>query len=73
MLTITSPTDLKCYLETRLKMAEKQGKNQHTNGMVFAFEESIRAVDALIRCLPVGYDDSEKIEKGAKEENVGSV
>lgn len=55
MLRLTSIPDLKKYLETRKKMAENQneGKEQrdpswaHSQGMVFAFSEAIKAIEAF--------------------------
>lgn len=53
MLVVTSFDDLIKYLETRKKFSERQlslskGKTDpHATGMIFAFEESIRAVQAL--------------------------
>lgn len=55
-LKIVSLADLKKYLETRKEMAEKQGKTMlpgdsrgQCRGMVYAFEESIKAVEALLQ------------------------
>jgi hypothetical protein len=54
MLVITSTADLKRYLETRLKFAQAQERTSDKKlgtqavGMIYAFEESIRAVNALL-------------------------
>lgn len=52
MLVIKDVADLKKYLETRLKMVERQiannGKDQNAKGQYYAFDESIKAVDALL-------------------------
>lgn len=53
MLVLKDLTDLKKYLETRLAMARNQEATRDKKlgtqaiGMIYAFEESIRAVDAL--------------------------
>lgn len=54
MLKIKNLVDLKKYLETRLEMAKRQRAESGTQsgrnaaGMIFAFEESIKALDALL-------------------------
>jgi hypothetical protein len=48
MLVITSTADLKRYLETRLNMARNQGKTQLTVGIIYGYEQSIEAVQALL-------------------------
>jgi len=53
MLVITSIPDLLKYLQTRKSYAEKQQSvRSHAHarhcGMVYAFDEAIRAVEALI-------------------------
>lgn len=56
MLTFKSLSDLREYLETRKKMASRQipltERKSHVsgfaNGMEFAFDESIKALDAFI-------------------------
>lgn len=45
MLIIKDLADLKMYLEIRLEMAERQEPKD--NGMVYAFKESLQAVEAL--------------------------
>lgn len=49
MLLIKDAADLKKYLETRLRMAKLQAQDEVTKGMRYAFEESIKAVDALLQ------------------------
>lgn len=65
MLTFNNLADLRKYLETRKQMAEKQGIRKymtnnspsvakadgHTAGMVYAFDESLKAVEAYITGL----------------------
>lgn len=55
MLLIKSSDDLRRYLEARHQMAARQGAGQHTNGMMFAFEEAIKAVDALMAYQRVNH------------------
>lgn len=71
MLMIKDLADLKKYLETRKKMAQKQADLPDANpvakhnarGIVFGFEESIRAVDALInRPKPEGGGEADGTE-----------
>jgi hypothetical protein len=58
MLVIKDAADLKKYLETRKKMIENQivitlngpkMPNDRVNGMIYAFDEAIKAVDALLQ------------------------
>jgi hypothetical protein len=67
MLMIRDTADLKKYLETRKKMVENQIvitlngpkiPNDRVNGMIYAFDEAIKAVDALL--------ESEKISESAE-------
>lgn len=74
MLTIRNTDDLHKYLKTRLEMARGQvsarDKNATTQalGMIFAFEESIKAVEALMSnptfdnddCFPIPYPKANK-------------
>lgn len=60
MLKITSVEDLKKYLEVRREMAHKQINSaicsmgggerlgSYSQGMVYAFDEAIKAVEALL-------------------------
>ena len=69
MLVFKSVEDLREYLITRREMARRQGgvrqkesgKNEypeHTKGMLFAFDESIRAVEALLGQEPKEESDA---------------
>lgn len=67
MLVITSFADLIKYLETRKKMAERQKGSQrfpnpHANGMVYAFEESLRAVQSLNTYLEANESEETPLE-----------
>lgn len=66
MLVITSPYDLKRYLETRLKMVERNSNCDFAQGACCGFRESIRAVEALIIQI-------EEKEKSAKDQDTPSV
>lgn len=51
MLKITSIEDLKKYLEVRREMARRQSSDyprKDVTGMVYAFDEAIKAVEALL-------------------------
>lgn len=58
MLTFKSVSDVREYLATRREMAKRQGGTNashgikqypdHTKGMLYAFDESIRALDAFL-------------------------
>lgn len=75
MLVVTSFADLIKYLETRKKFSERQlslsrgQADPHATGMIFAFEESIRAVQALNTYLEANESEETPLVPAIDSEN----
>lgn len=66
-MTIKSADDLLKYLTIRKVMAEK-GTDSYSRGMLFAFGESIRAIEALINSVVACALQVNKSQENPKSE-----